>query len=176
MHIAAALKIPVVLLSPTKYIKPNRWAPYGFHRIVTPRIPCLKICYPFKCVSSDCIEGLWVEDVVSAVQNVLSELHPETVDFKLEMLRVSLNILNLSSSELTQELSGFKIYCRQDMDRSFIPFVWTHDINVVIKDKVNLWDNTFFRNLLATKLYYPPIFMTLSPGDNFVEKLRSQRL
>ncbi|MEK6557558.1 MAG: glycosyltransferase family 9 protein, partial [Candidatus Margulisiibacteriota bacterium] len=138
MHIAAALKIPVVLLSPTKYIKPNRWAPYGFHRIVTPRIPCLKICYPFKCVSSDCIEGLWVEDVVSAVQNVLSELHPETVDFKLEMLRVSLNILNLSSSELTQELSGFKIYCRQDMDRSFIPFVWTHDINVVIKDKVNL--------------------------------------
>lgn len=172
MHIAAALKVPVVLLSPTKYIKPTRWAPYGLHRIVTPRLPCLKICYPFSCVSSDCIDGLWVEDVVSAVQAVLSERFPDKVDFKLEMLRVSLNILNLSSSELTRELSGFKVYCRKDIDRAFISFIWSRDINVVIKDKVRIWDNTFLRNLLATRLYYPPVFLTLRPGENFVEKLR----
>jgi len=69
MHIAAAMKCPVVaLFGPTS---PVRTGPYGKgHRVVRAGAPCSP-CFRKKCPDPHCMSGIGVEDVFDAVTSLL---------------------------------------------------------------------------------------------------------
>jgi 3-deoxy-D-manno-octulosonic-acid transferase/heptosyltransferase-1 len=69
MHIAAAMKCPVVaLFGPTS---PARTGPYGTgHRVVITGAACSP-CFKKKCTDSHCMSGIGVDDVIEAVASLL---------------------------------------------------------------------------------------------------------
>lgn len=73
MHIAAAVKTPVVALhGPTN---PNKWGPWGEqHTVVTaksPCSPCLYLGYEYACQDYPCMATITVDEVYSAVLKYL---------------------------------------------------------------------------------------------------------
>ncbi|MBN3040849.1 MAG: glycosyltransferase family 9 protein [Candidatus Omnitrophica bacterium] len=73
MHIAAALKKPVVAIFGSKHPLDSfqEWGPYGTNSIVvTKNDKCLK-CHPSDCRTFECMENVMVDDVWQAVQKLL---------------------------------------------------------------------------------------------------------
>ncbi|MBU2540553.1 MAG: glycosyltransferase family 9 protein [Candidatus Omnitrophica bacterium] len=75
MHIAAALRIPVVgifgNISPVDSFK--NWGPWGEgHVIVSKNLDCTN-CQPADCLSLDCMQLITVEDVLKAVEEQLGK-------------------------------------------------------------------------------------------------------
>jgi ADP-heptose:LPS heptosyltransferase len=161
MHLATALNIPIVLLNITKYIKPTRWGTFGFCKIVTPVKHCHYTCFPSTCYNTFCVDNFSVNKIIDAIEQLLFS-NNKTIDYKIiksEMLKISLNILNLTNKKLGIE-NDYKVFTKNDIDRNFYRFIWNYDINVIVKKKIHWWDNLITRNLLAPKLYYPPLFIT----------------
>ncbi len=73
MHIAAALHIPVVaLFGPAN---PRRTGPYGqLHRVINHNLPCAP-CYKKECGKPICMEAIQVDEVETAVQNIMKSGH-----------------------------------------------------------------------------------------------------
>ncbi|GEM_PF-2780610 len=167
MHLASALKVPVVLLNLTKFVKPSGWGPLFTLRIVTPSVKCKLTCFPFTCTSTYCADNFLVSDILKAVQDIKTVKSMTFKEIKKETLKVSLNILNLTNEKLGIE-SEYKVYTKADVGKSFFKFVWNYDINIVVKDKVKWWDNSLISNLLAPKLYYPTVFIDRAGLDSFL--------
>lgn len=173
MHMAAALGTPVVLLSPTKWIKPNRWGPYGVSLIVEPSKICKTRCNPYNCKTRFCVEDLLVEDVVDAVQKI-GELNKKSdiATIKKYMLKFSLNVLNLTTEDLSGACSGFTYFNSADIDSNFLYFIINNDINIIIKNNITFFDR-LIRQIAATAIYYPPLFVNLKKTEKLEDKLFS---
>lgn len=70
MHIAAGLNVPVVaVFGPAN---PARTGPYGsIHKVIRKDVSCSP-CYKRVCKSPDCLEGISVKEVASAVMDALN--------------------------------------------------------------------------------------------------------
>jgi len=69
-HIAAALKRPVLCISPTKFVKSLRWGPWETpRRIVSASEACDLVCRPYRCPVSTCLDAI---DTRKAFEALLS--------------------------------------------------------------------------------------------------------
>ncbi|MCP4051390.1 MAG: glycosyltransferase family 9 protein [bacterium] len=97
-HIAAALKTPVVCISPTKFVKPLRWGPWKvLNRVVGHPEKCLLVCYPYKCSRIDCLESISVEEAFNAVKEMvfLVEDGRKGIDIKKNIRYWFVNSMNI---------------------------------------------------------------------------------
>ncbi len=70
-HIAAALGIPGVVISPARSQKPLRWGPWlAPHRVVRKRPGCRLPCFPGQCRDDSCVAAITVDDVWEAFDRV----------------------------------------------------------------------------------------------------------
>lgn len=73
-HIAAAFKVPVLCVSPTKFVKSLRWGPWQTrNRICGRPQACLWRCYPYTCKKNDCLDAIPVSAVFDALLNLFKE-------------------------------------------------------------------------------------------------------
>ncbi|RAP32851.1 hypothetical protein DID75_03790 [Candidatus Marinamargulisbacteria bacterium SCGC AG-410-N11] len=71
-HIAAALNIPVLGVSPTKFVKSLRWGPWKTNsRVVGKPFNCDLVCNPYKCQLMYCIDALQPQYVYQELQALL---------------------------------------------------------------------------------------------------------
>jgi ADP-heptose:LPS heptosyltransferase len=71
-HIAAGLKRPVVIISPTKFVKSLRWGPWGtVNEIIGNPGSCPFVCNPYKCRHTNCLDAIEIRDVCNAIQKLL---------------------------------------------------------------------------------------------------------
>lgn len=74
MHMAAALKKPVVALFPSKFQKPLQWGPWRVaHAIMRETGKCPYICQPLQCEKDDCLVTISPQSVFDAVLSLMGE-------------------------------------------------------------------------------------------------------
>ncbi len=72
LHMAAALNIPVLCLSPTKFSKSLRYGPWLTpQQVVHDTQACHRVCRPALCMHTECLDSLTVSLVVSAFEKLL---------------------------------------------------------------------------------------------------------
>jgi hypothetical protein len=72
-HIAAALKVPIVHISTSKFSLPLRWGPWkDRHVVVRKRSKCDLFCHPAQCKETICADEITFEDVKRAVETLLA--------------------------------------------------------------------------------------------------------
>ncbi|MDD5456346.1 MAG: glycosyltransferase family 9 protein [Candidatus Margulisbacteria bacterium] len=162
MHLAAALGIPVVLISPSKYVKPNRWGPYGVkNKIVYAKRTCPLRCFPYNCIEKYCVDAIQIEQVANAIEQINREKAVSILEYKKQWLKVSLNILILSDKFINDKiLKGFNVYYENDIKGAILKFIVNNDINLIIKNKISLWDKIICR-IASLYIYYPPVVKTV---------------
>ena len=70
-HVAAALGVPGVVISPARSQKPLQWGPWmAPHRIVRKRPACRLPCFPSACGEDSCVRAITAEDVWEAFNRV----------------------------------------------------------------------------------------------------------
>lgn len=73
LHIAAALGIPIVHISTSKFALPLRWGPWqDRHVLVRKRSLCDRFCLPADCQETDCADEISADDVKLAIDTLLS--------------------------------------------------------------------------------------------------------
>lgn len=71
-HIAAALQVPVVGVTPTKFVKALRWGPYHTPNIILNQsYGCTLACNPYQCTQTYCLDAIPVLSLVKSVQEML---------------------------------------------------------------------------------------------------------
>ncbi|MCX5750940.1 MAG: glycosyltransferase family 9 protein [Candidatus Saganbacteria bacterium] len=71
MHIAAALKIPVVAIFATKKIKPSEWGPWQTQNVIIRKeSACKRSCDPRTCIYDDCLKEINPEDIIQGVKTL----------------------------------------------------------------------------------------------------------
>jgi len=95
MHIAAALKRPVLLISPTKGGKPCWWGPWDTRQmIVRKRIKCPLPCVPSQCRKDSCLQDIGADEVIAAARTLLEgQGNLAREDIFADWCRKSFNIL-----------------------------------------------------------------------------------
>jgi heptosyltransferase III len=72
-HIAAALKRPVLCISPTKFVKSLRWGPWETRRqIVSASDACDLVCRPYKCPVTTCLDAIAIEQAFEALVSLMT--------------------------------------------------------------------------------------------------------
>ncbi|MFC1631622.1 lipopolysaccharide heptosyltransferase II [Candidatus Omnitrophota bacterium] len=73
MHIAAALKVPVVAIfgNPHPLDSHQKWGPYSPRSIVVHKDPGCRNCHPGDCRHYKCMEAISAEDVIQAVKKFI---------------------------------------------------------------------------------------------------------
>ena len=160
MHLAAAVGISVVLISPTKYVKPTRWGPYGVRSIISsPLQYCHYRCFPYPCKYDDCILNFSPTTVINDINKLLNFNHLQPEPFRNGWLKHSLHIYDRRKNpEKIVEISEYSIFDKPKA-YTFINFLISFDINVVIVDKVRLLDK-IISSFTGLYLYYPTKFFT----------------
>ena len=73
-HIAAGIKVPVLCISPTKFVKSLRWGPWQTkNRVINVSEACDKVCNPYVCQETFCLEAIKPERVFQELQRLLKE-------------------------------------------------------------------------------------------------------
>ena len=94
-HIAAALKIPVLTISPTKFVKSLRWGPWETPNLVVgyPQ-QCRYACNPHICTLPDCLDAISIQSVLNALIRLTSTVPDNDITTcKYEWFRASTNFL-----------------------------------------------------------------------------------
>lgn len=74
MHMAAALKKPVVAIFALKSDLPARWKPYNTeHIVVRKEVNCEDRCVKEECRKFDCMHEIKVEDIIEPVRKLLNK-------------------------------------------------------------------------------------------------------
>jgi len=178
MHLACALGIPVVLISPSKYVKATRWGPYGVHSIIIkPQQPCNYRCYPYTCKKTICIDNISITQVISGFQKLLKRTDPvDQEKNKLMYLKASVNILDLSFLDLKSKLIGWRVFNRIDMDQGLFKYIIKNDIQLIVKSHINFIERLVIY-FAALWLSNPPQIIKSDDVDpNNVQDLIVQRM
>ena len=101
MHIAVALKKPIVALFPSKFQKPLQWGPWNVpHTILRETAKCPFICEPRICEKDDCLVTIDPGVAFDAIRSLLdnSESYPvihdkKMIDVKVKWFRKTASIL-----------------------------------------------------------------------------------
>ena len=75
VHIASALSIPIISISPTKFIKSFRWGPFNTnHVVITKNDKCPLVCNTYKnnCEENFCIQDIHISDVFHSISHILN--------------------------------------------------------------------------------------------------------
>ncbi|MFA4967323.1 MAG: glycosyltransferase family 9 protein [Candidatus Margulisiibacteriota bacterium] len=108
MHIAAALKRPIVAISPVKYVKPTRWGPYKTEQVIVRNTrACPLRCNPYKCKLSTCMDAITPEMVLKGLEKIYSGQAVPADKFKEYHIKTSANILIYDD---TRDKKGKKYY------------------------------------------------------------------
>ena len=110
-HIAAALDIPVVSISPTKFVKSSRWGPWMTpHDIVSQSQGCELICNPYQCQESICLDAIDIQQVLNSVNDLLAgKPTPSVRNQKVAWLQASIVIMKIiDTDDDIQSLIEFK--------------------------------------------------------------------
>lgn len=104
-HMAAALGIPVVCISPTKFVKSLRWGPWQVkNAIVGEPGSCPLSCNPYKCKETFCLDAISAETVFLEMNRVIN-VENETSFSKSNWLKASINIGLCVSTEKEFEIA-----------------------------------------------------------------------
>lgn len=136
LHMAAALGIPVITLSPSRLVKPSHWGPWKTRNIVIRKpadCPPIK-CQPRNCPFDDCVKNITPEDVTKAILKVLHQGgNTDLVSSKEDWLKKSLNILT-NREEVFRELNIHGYHAvRLDMVNNLFELV-----RLIIKEDINV--------------------------------------
>lgn len=110
VHLASALQVPVMSISPTKYIKSFRWGPWKVpHLVLTDTSTCPLYCNTYKnsCSAPFCVEAISVQRGFDAARKLLElpERCPEVMD-KVHWFSVSavvaFHVVRLNDDALAQ--------------------------------------------------------------------------
>jgi ADP-heptose:LPS heptosyltransferase len=73
MHLAAAVGTKVVaMFPPITACSPRRWGPWGKgHKVIVPKVPECRKCTEARCKVYDCMDKISVDEVVTAVKEVI---------------------------------------------------------------------------------------------------------
>ncbi len=106
MHIAAALKIPIVAISPTKFSKPAEWGPWQTpHVIIRKATMCHQKCQLPECPFDDCLKSISEEDVIEGINLLLEKRGNQTLaQAKQDWFKKSINVFT-NRDEILRELS-----------------------------------------------------------------------
>lgn len=173
MHIASALRIPIVAIAATNYVKPTRWGPYGTNNvIVRPDALCKKPCFPYKCKDNYCTKSISVDKVFNSFLILLNQKDKNTTYQNMYLwLKSSLNILLILDDTNEKELFYKTVeYLSQD-NWCFVLLIVKNKLNffslynLVIQNDINLIHyfgkehKIFFKILSllsALRQYLPP--------------------
>ncbi|NBV83408.1 hypothetical protein EBR57_04725 [bacterium] len=73
-HIAAALGVPVVSVSPTKFVKSLRWGPWRTpNRVVSASAACDLVCRPYHCKKTICLDAIPYSRATDAILEVVAD-------------------------------------------------------------------------------------------------------
>lgn len=113
-HMAAALGVAVVCVSPTKFVKSLRWGPWQTkNRIIGEPSVCENICNPYKCDLPDCLEAIDATKILLAINEVINEKVVSEKEMmqrnKREWFRSSINILYYLDSEISDKYKNILI-------------------------------------------------------------------
>ena len=109
-HMAAALQVPVICISPTKFVKSLRWGPWGVkNKIVGHPDRCEFVCNPHVCCRPDCLDAIRPEEVFENISPLLNATFSKKKNLK-EWISSSLNSLCYFSdpNQLEQLKEGIK--------------------------------------------------------------------
>lgn len=76
LHLAAALKRPILSISPTKFVKSLRWGPFQTAcEIVTNRTACPLRCHSYTCQKTICSDAISIEAMLTPYTRLNQERH-----------------------------------------------------------------------------------------------------
>ncbi len=162
-HIAAALKRPVLCISPTKFVKSLRWGPWETPRqIISAAEACDLVCRPYKCPATTCLDAIDTRRVFEALIAISREAHHGPMQSSLHigiLIRDEADkAYYLTFSEFLQK-EGFKVWILK-APRSpwrLLRHIWAHDLCVIHSRKAPLgWG--LLRQIAALRMYIPPVW------------------
>ncbi|RAP38253.1 hypothetical protein DID80_02900 [Candidatus Marinamargulisbacteria bacterium SCGC AAA071-K20] len=169
-HIAAALNIPVICISPTKFVKSLRWGPWETkNKIIGNPQACDLVCNPYLCEKLICLDAISAEHVFEELVKISDEKFYKA-KMKQNWLLASVNI----GLVVTNENSFKKINSIMDLYKE-APF------------KVNFLTNSLkieqllkkkYKNIKCTRfstLLFPLLIRKLSKQDINLIHLFPQR-
>jgi ADP-heptose:LPS heptosyltransferase len=191
-HIAAALNVPVLCVSPTKFVKSLRWGPWGTpNRIVGFPERCDFVCNPHTCTKNDCLDAISAKEVYDEAQYLLSV--KEHSDPKIHWFKKSCTVMvyvsdvkqvktaNSLIERLKKEGIRFSVFATTQkistrLDQidillsafspSFFKEVIVRDINIIHHiGKRSIWLR-ILRQLVAPYIYCPPIIVYDVPDSS----------
>lgn len=110
LHIAAALKIPIVAIFPTKFVKPSEWGPWQTqHVIIRKAITCSQKCLPRNCPFDDCLKSISADDILAGVENILENKGNKTlIGMKADWFKKSVSIFtNRRDIQINLSIAGY---------------------------------------------------------------------
>jgi len=197
-HMAAALSVPVLCVSPTKFVKSLRWGPWNVASTVigNPK-DCTLICNPYRCREPHCLESISASMVFDAIQSFNFNERPSTEVLKSGWVVRSMNVGFYC--ETTAEYMALKPILFQCQQEGLTTVVFTkdpklqaqnvfhvaslfslhalviqRDINVIylLRRKTFLW--TLFRQFTGPYLYCPTFVFELQNKEysSFVDRIK----
>ena len=166
-HIAAALKRPVLCISPTKFVKSLRWGPWETPScIVSASEACDLICRPYKCPATTCLDAIDVGRVFEALVSLTISSPPPTPHGAMQSsLHIGIFIRHaadkahyLAFSEFLQK-EGFKVWILKTPASPWhlLRHIWNHDLTVIHSRKAPFgWG--LLRQIAALRMYVPPVW------------------
>ncbi len=172
-HIAAAFHIPVIGISPTKFVKAMRWAPWETpHRIVGHPESCNVVCTPSQCTLTTCLDAISVDEVFETIQDLLKNPTPSPQpkrDWAQQSLRVMIWVQKdserLDGESLAKRCKDVGLHPFLYNGSSLnllqaIAFITTHDCTVVHSfSKLPTAISGILRAISAPRMSCPPIFV-----------------
>lgn len=164
-HIAAGLKIPVVGLMPTKFVKPTQWGPWGTRNIILrPTSPCDKACNPRVCTDNACLDKISPAEVLETLKTILAGGgNKNLAESKKDWIKKSLNILLVNAVEVKKSLQNqdYRVFTLNNPSlRELLEIFIKEDINILHTTKPGLNLKLRFACLLSSlKSLLPVLFV-----------------
>lgn len=136
MHLAAALKRPIVALFPSKFVKPSQWGPWQTrHIIIKKKTDCSITCLPRKCSFDYCLKTITPQDVIFAVEKLLAGKGNNTLEeAKIDWFKKSANILtnDINISHTLQKNNYNVTLCKRSISlKETIRILTSEAINII---------------------------------------------
>lgn len=115
-HLATALKVPILSISTTKFIKSLRWGPWqSLSYVITKSEECPYACNPFVCKRDNCLEAIKPFDVYRKLEKLLEQAQKNSVfdlkEARNEWFRASIRLgFYLDTSEPKTLESAWRLH------------------------------------------------------------------
>ena len=182
-HIAAALKRPVLCISPTKFVKSLRWGPWETPRkIVSASEACDLVCRPYKCPLTTCLDTIDVHKAFEAFSSLVGAPPGGASEFGTDSRQSRESVIRKSPSDgLMQSSLHIGIILPHEGDTHYQAFylflkkegfqvwrltnpspfqllkaIWAHDLCVIHSQRPPA--GRWLRQLAALQMYIPPVW------------------